>query len=75
MIVLIGIPLIIDRFLVHEVYLVWCRRFDVESPMKVGGWFGFLGSYLGVVGTIIAGIVAYRQVDIINEQNENYNRL
>lgn len=75
LIVLIGIPLIIDRFLAHEVYLVWCRRFDVESPMKVGEWFGFLGSYLGVVGTIIVGIVAYRQAYTINEQNENYNRL
>lgn len=46
-----------------------------ESPMKVSEWFGFLGSYLSVVGSIIIGIIAYWQTHIINKQNEDYSHL
>lgn len=43
--------------------------------MKVEEWFGFLGSYLGVLGTILIGVIAFKQTAIINEQNTKYNEL
>lgn len=69
------LPIVIDRFFAHEGYMVWCRWMKIESPMKVGEWFGFLGSYLGVIGTIMIGIVAYWQTHIINKQSEGLSDL
>lgn len=74
-IILILIPIGIDRFFAHEWYMIWCNWMREESPMKVSEWFGFLGSYLSVIGSIIIGIIAYWQTHIINKQNEDYSHL
>ena len=74
--ILIVIPLALDRFFAHELYMIWFGSLvKVESPMEVGEWFGFLGSYLGVVGTIIIGIIAYWQANTINQQSKYLNDL
>lgn len=71
----IFLPVAIDRFFAYEWYMVWCKGWEVESPMKVGEWLGFLGSYLGVAGTIIIGMIAYRQTNIIASQGQELSEL
>ena len=63
------IPYLLDRFFAYELYAIWESHMKRESLMEVNEWFGFLGSYLGAVGTIVIGIVAYMQTDIINKQS------
>lgn len=73
--ILVLIPYLLDRFFAHECYMLWCGMMKIESPMTVGEWFGFLGSYLGAAGTIIIGIIAYRQTHIIDKQNKDLSDL
>lgn len=75
MFILVLIPYLLDRFFAHECYMLWCGKMKVASPMKVGEWFGFLGSYLGAAGTIVIGIIAYRQTRIIDDQNKELSDL
>lgn len=72
---LVIFPFLLDRFLAHRVYMLWCQFMKLESPATVGEWLSFLGSYLGVAGTVIIGLVAYWQTSIINRQSEGLNRL
>ena len=72
--ILLIIPIIIDRFLTYKVYMLW-EWMIKDSVMTDGEWFSFLGSYLGVAGTVMIGMIAFWQTHIINQRNEELSNL
>lgn len=63
---LITIPLWLDKVILYQWYL--CLPWN--SSREPEEWMDFLGSYLGVAGTIVAGALAYWQTRVNRKQDE-----
>lgn len=68
---IIAIPIWLDRLILHQWYVVipW------ESSREPKEWMDFLGSYLGVVGTIVVGALAYWQTRVTRQQDKKIAEL
>ncbi len=60
-------PLIINVVITGRLYLGWHL---VESSLLPEEWFAFLASYVGNIGTILFGWIAYWQTEVINRQSK-----
>lgn len=63
---IIAIPIWLDQVILHQWYMV----IPIESARDPNEWMDFLGSYLGVAGTIVAGALAYWQTRVNREQDK-----
>ena len=48
----------------------WYSFMKIPSSFTEKEWFGFLASYVGNIGTIVFGWIAFWQTEIINKQSE-----
>lgn len=46
----------------------WYLEFPIDSDLQPTDWFAFAGSYIGAVGTVVCGWVAYRQNKMMTKQ-------
>ena len=60
------IPIFLNCFVRHGVP----RGLSAWSAFSSDVWFSFIGSYAGAIGTIIVGWIAYRQTEIIRQQDD-----
>ena len=67
---IIAIPIWLDQVILNQWYLV----IPFESARCPKEWMYFLGSYLGVAGTIVAGALAYWQTRVNREQDKAIER-
>lgn len=67
---LLIIPIWLDQVILYNCYLV----IPFESSREPTEWMDFLGSYLGVAGTIVAGALAYWQTKVNRNQDEEIKR-
>lgn len=65
---LVAFPLILNAIITNH----WYFAFPIESSLNEEQWFSFLGSYVGMVGTVICGWVAYRQNAVIQQQQNQF---
>lgn len=63
---IIAIPIWLDQIILRQWYLV----IPIESARKPDEWMDFLGSYLGVAGTVVVGALAYWQTRVNREQDK-----
>lgn len=63
---LIAIPVWLDMFILFE----WYLALPWESSRTPEEWMDFLGSYLGVAGTVVAGALAYWQTKVNRKQDQ-----
>ncbi len=73
---LIIILLIIFPTLLEGI-LKWDSFFfiDIDTDFKIVDWFTFWGSYLGAIGTIILGYIAYKQNITLAEANKELDNI
>lgn len=67
---IIFIPIWLDQVILNKWYIV----LPMESARTADEWMDFLGSYLGVVGTIVAGALAYWQTRVNREQDKEIEK-
>lgn len=61
---IIAFPVALNDIITYKLYLF----FPIESEIDKMDWFSFMGSYVGAIGTIVCGWVAYRQNALMQEQ-------
>lgn len=76
-VIVVFLPVIIDRLLTHGCYRVLFQvgLLRKASVMDEGEWFSFLGSYLGAIGTIVIGMIAYRQSQRLGKLQDQMNQM
>ena len=67
MIAYVIFPFVINAIVTNKFYLGW---WFVESSLSSSEWFAFFASYIGNIGTILFGWIAYWQTELINRQSE-----
>lgn len=65
-ILIIAVPIWLDRLILHK----WYFAIPFESSRAPEEWMDFLGSYLGMAGTIVAGALAYWQTRVNRKQDQ-----
>lgn len=55
--VVIILPFVIEKIILSEAIF----PFNVSVTFPKDVWFGFMGSYLGAIGTIVLGYIAFYQ--------------
>lgn len=76
-IVVLSFPVIVDRLLTHQCYSLLFQIGWMKEPsiLDESDWFSFLGSYLGAIGTIVIGMIAYQQSQRLGELQEQVNQM
>lgn len=60
------IPVFIDWVITDHYYEI----FNIDSAMDDDVWFAFLGSYMGIAGTIVIGAISFKQADMLAKKDE-----
>lgn len=60
------IPVFIDLVITDHYYEI----FHIDSAMDDDVWFAFLGSYMGIAGTIVIGAISFKQTDMLAKKDE-----
>lgn len=63
---LIFTPVFLDWVISEQYYEI----LNIHSIMGDNDWFAFLGSYMGVAGTVILGAVSFRQANMLAKKDE-----
>lgn len=69
-VLMIAFPVCLDRLILHQ----WYIAIPVESSRRPEEWMDFLGSYLGVIGTIAVGALAYWQTRVNRKQDQEIEK-
>ena len=56
-IIIFLLPLVIEKIILYKL----SSLVDINNHFTEETWFGFIASYLGVVGTVLLGIIALYQ--------------
>lgn len=59
-------PIILNAIITHK----WYLKFPINSDIDPTDWFAFAGSYIGALGTVVCGWVAYRQNHMMAKQQK-----
>lgn len=75
-IVMIGLicillPITLERLITEDKILF----IDLETQFTISEWFSFWGSYIGAIGTIFLGGIAYHQNHSLAKANESLNSI
>lgn len=69
-ILIIAFPFCLDQLILHK----WYIAIPIESSRDAEEWMDFLGSYLGIVGTIVMGALAYWQTGVNRKQDQEIEK-
>lgn len=62
----VGFPLTLNAVITNK----WYWKFPIQSSLSETEWFAFFASYIGNIGTIFFGWLAYWQTELIKQESE-----